>query len=285
MMEGGLSKKIEVKSIDNPENKSSVPQLFYGRIEKIADKLNELLFDADIPQNKNHKNDSARMEVIENNGKNDISEEKTSKSEQGNISLRTNEWLNRLFSSDVALNKDDAGENVVKDSKESVVEKNQYMLEKTNIKEGLTNIEKRIIRKEKGWSDEIIDNIRSMEEYEIYKKAGLQETEIGGKIALIRNDIDWEQVDEKGKTNTERIQRGLSPLDKEGNPIQLHHIGQHSDSPLAELTFKEHRCDGNDTILHDKKKETETHGEGNDWDNERQNYWKDRAEHNKGGSN
>lgn len=152
-------------------------------------------------------------------------------------------------------------------------------------KNGLTDEEKQRIKEISGWSDEIIDNIRSMEEYEIYKKAGLQEVEIGGKKVLIRNDIDWNQTDEKGRTNQERIKRGLAPLDQDGNPIELHHIGQHSDSALAELTFKEHRSGGNDTILHDKKKETETHGEGNNWDNERQNYWKDRYEYNEDAEN
>lgn len=148
--------------------------------------------------------------------------------------------------------------------------------------EDLTDEEKRKIKEETDWFDEIIDNIRSIDEYEIYKKAGLQEVEIGNRKALIRNDIDWSQIDEKGRSNAERIKRGLAPLDKDRNPIELHHIGQHIDSPLAELTFKEHRCDGNDTILHDKKKETETHGDGNSWDNERQNYWKERTVYNEG---
>lgn len=144
----------------------------------------------------------------------------------------------------------------------------------------LTEKEKSIIRKEQGWSDKIIDSISSMKEYEIYKKAGLKEAAIRGKPALIRPDLDLKQVDEKGRTNEERMKRGLAPLDKDGNSIELHHIGQHADSPLAELTFEEHRCNGNDTILHDKTKETETHGEGNTWDLERQTYWKDRAVYN-----
>ena len=145
-------------------------------------------------------------------------------------------------------------------------------------KRGLTDKEKEKIKKETGWSDEIIDAIGSWEEYEIYKNAGLVEVEINGKKCLIRSDIDWDQKDSFGKTNRERAAEGRAPLDKNGKPIQLHHIGQHADSPLAELTFEEHRCGGNDTILHDKNKETEAHGEGNNWDNERQSYWKDRAE-------
>ena len=81
----------------------------------------------------------------------------------------------------------------------------------------------------------------------------------------------------RGKmTNAERIKEGLAPLNKNGKPIYLHHIGQRPDSPLAELTFEEHRMGGNDTILHDKSKPTEVHGDNNQWDTERKNYWKNR---------
>lgn len=142
--------------------------------------------------------------------------------------------------------------------------------------EGLTQEEKDLIKKETGWSDEIVDAIRNMDEYKIYKEAGLVEGEVNGKKCLMRTDIDWDQKDQFGSTNRERVAEGYAPLDKTGKPIQLHHIGQHADSPLAELTFKEHRTGGNDTILHDKTKETEVHGEGNNWDNERKDYWKNR---------
>lgn len=141
----------------------------------------------------------------------------------------------------------------------------------------LTDEEKQRIKDETGWSDEIVDAIGSMEEYEIYKKAGLVEAEVDGKKCLVRTDINWDQVDEKGRTNRERVERGLSPLDESGKPIELHHIGQHADSPLAELTFEEHRCNGNDAILHNKGIETEVHGEGNTWNQERADHWKDRA--------
>lgn len=141
----------------------------------------------------------------------------------------------------------------------------------------LTDEEKQRIKDETGWSDEIIDAIGSMEEYQTYKNAGLVEAEVNGKKCLIRTDINWDQVDEKGRTNRERVERGLSPLDENGKPIELHHIGQHADSPLAELTFEEHRCNGNDAILHNKGIETEVHGEGNTWNQERADHWRDRA--------
>lgn len=158
--------------------------------------------------------------------------------------------------------------------------------ESTKVKEGLTDEQKQRIKEETGWSDEIIDAIGSWQEYEIYKNAGLVEAEIGGKKCLIRNDIDWNQLDEKGKTNAQRVKEGKAPLDKNGEQIQLHHIGQRADSPLAELTFDEHRRGGNDSILHDKTKETEVHGAGkeNAWKAERESYWKARAEYNNEGS-
>lgn len=142
--------------------------------------------------------------------------------------------------------------------------------------EGLTQEEKDLIKEEKGWSDEIVDAIRNMDEYRIYKDAGLVEGEVNGKKCLMRTDIDWNQKDQYGYTNRERVAEGYAPLDKTGKPTQLHHIGQHADSPLAELTFKEHRTGGNDTILHDKSKETEVHGDGNNWNSERKDYWENR---------
>ena len=126
-----------------------------------------------------------------------------------------------------------------------------------NVKEGLTDEEKTKIKEETGWSDEIVDAIGSWKEYEIYKNANLVEAEIDGKKCLIRNDIDWNQKDEMGRTNKERAEQGLSPINKDEKVIELHHIGQHSNSPLAELTQEEHRGKGNDGILHDKTKESE----------------------------
>ena len=140
----------------------------------------------------------------------------------------------------------------------------------------LSDEEKQRIKEETGWSDEIIDAISSMEEYEIYKKADLEEKEINGKKCLVRKDIDLEQKDSMGRTNSERMGKGLPPLDKNGRPIELHHIGQKSDSPLAELTTSEHRGKGNDAVLHDKKKESEI--DRDKFAEERSEHWKNRSE-------
>ena len=149
---------------------------------------------------------------------------------------------------------------------------------------GLTNAEKIKIKDETGWPSVIIDAIGLMEEYKIYRDAGLKPEEVGGKVALVRTDINWKQKDGFGKTNIERVDKGLTPLDTTGKPIELHHIGQRVDAPLAELTHDEHRAQGNDRILHGKDGPSEVHGEGNRWNSERQEYWRNRLPENMGGN-
>ena len=115
---------------------------------------------------------------------------------------------------------------------------------------GLTMNQVAIIQREKKYPLEIIKQIHSMEEYEVYKKAGLVSKEVNGKVALVR-DIDLNYVSKLGGkkvTNLERMLNGYAPLDPAtGKAYQLHHIGQKSDAALAILTEAEHQ--GNAAIL------------------------------------
>lgn len=129
---------------------------------------------------------------------------------------------------------------------------------------------------EQGYSESVIDAIGSKEEADIYTDAELECENVNGKDALIRTDIDLDQKDVFGRTNLERMENGNAPLDKNGKPIELHHIGQTSDAPLAELTKSEHMGNGNDSILHDKSKESEI--DRTDFGKERAEHWKSRAE-------
>ena len=157
--------------------------------------------------------------------------------------------------------------------------------------EGLTEEEKAKIKEETGWSDEIIDNIQNMKQYEILKNANLMEVEINGRKCLIRTDIDLDKkwptgkFDENGnptyETNRERMAKGKPPLDENGRPIELHHLGQKADSPLVELTIDEHRGEGNDAVFHDKTKESEI--DRDDFGKERYQHWKARSEQMNGG--
>ena len=118
--------------------------------------------------------------------------------------------------------------------------------------------------------------ISSPEEAKIYTKAGLKEKKVNDKPALIRADIDMNQKDEFGLTNRERMKNGNPPLASNGEIIELHHVGQKKNSPLAELTRSEHRGKGNDSILHDKNKKSEI--DRNAFQRERQEHWKNREQ-------
>lgn len=130
------------------------------------------------------------------------------------------------------------------------------------------------IKKETGWPDSILDNIRSEDEAQIYREANLSVESVDGKDCLIRTGIDYEQVVD-GETNLERMKRGKAPMTKDEQLVELHHIGQKPGSPFAELTTIEHRGPGNDMILHDKTRESEIDRYA--FRNERETYWKNRA--------
>lgn len=145
-----------------------------------------------------------------------------------------------------------------------------------NKHQGLTEEEKSKVKEaHPDWPDEIIDAIGSWEEYEIYDKAGLKCEYINGRPCLVRSDIDMDQKDDFGLTNRERMERGLSPISKNGETIELHHIGQKANSPLAELTTTEHRGTGNYSVLHDGSKPSEIDREK--FNTERQEHWKSRS--------
>ncbi|WP_205172672.1 HNH/ENDO VII family nuclease [Burkholderia sp. LMG 13014] len=130
--------------------------------------------------------------------------------------------------------------------------------------------------KQKDYPDSVIEAIGSDAEANLYLEANLEPGQVSGKDALLRTDIDYDQQDLFGSTNLQRMEKGLAPLDQHGQPIELHHIGQRQDSPLAELTRGEHRGEGNDNVLHNKLKESEI--DRDDFGKERRDHWKARAE-------
>lgn len=155
--------------------------------------------------------------------------------------------------------------------------------------EGLNVEEKVRIKEEIGWSDEIVNNIKNVDEAQVYIDANLKE--VNGNLE--RQDIDWTQKipedriermrslygDEvadrwKDKTNLDLIREGKAPYGPDGKQINLHHIGQKADSPLAELTDTEHKT--YDGVLHDKTKDSEI--DRTVFRDERQKYWQTRYE-------
>lgn len=152
----------------------------------------------------------------------------------------------------------------------------------------LTTIQQQDIMRRTGWSMNVVGCIRSMAEAHIYMNAHLVEACIGGRPALIRKDIDWsafncrldwlkEKLADWKKwydyNNADLIGEGWPPRDGNGDPYELHHIGQQQDSPFAELTWQEHMGDGNNAILHPQR---ESVIDRQKFDGEKSQYWQAR---------
>lgn len=154
------------------------------------------------------------------------------------------------------------------------------ILDASDQNKGLTFEQRNLIAKETGWSREIINSIDNMDQYAIYKNAGLHEATIDGRKCLIK-DIDMNYVDPKtGLTNRELMELGRSPYDaKTGERIELHHMGQKFDGPFAELCENSEHGDGNDGILHPNRENSWRNDEALDkqYQLERKSHWMNRV--------
>lgn len=124
---------------------------------------------------------------------------------------------------------------------------------------GLTMNQAATIQKESKYPLDVIKQFKSMEEYQVYKDAGLTAQMIDGKLALMQNiDLNYKSTLPDGTevTNLQRMLKGYAPLDSAtGKAYQLHHIGQKADGTLAVLTEAQHQ--GNSAILNTIGKESE----------------------------
>ena len=117
---------------------------------------------------------------------------------------------------------------------------------------GLKMNDAAIIQRETGYPVEVIKQFSSMEQYEIFKQAGLSAKIINGKTSLIRHiDLDYIGKGEYALSNRDRMKQGWAAFDSiTGKTYDLHHVGQRMDSSLAILTEAEHVQYGNFRILH-----------------------------------
>ncbi len=136
-------------------------------------------------------------------------------------------------------------------------------------KGGLTLNEVATIQKESKLPLEFIKSFHSVDEYEVYKKCGLDIVKIDGKWAYIQ-DIDWD-FEWDGMTNKQRVINKIAPVDNNGNPYELHHIGQKNDSPIAILTKEQHHS--NHGILHKNLTNSEV-DHGYEWEQAKDMFWK-----------
>lgn len=139
---------------------------------------------------------------------------------------------------------------------------------------GLTMGEAAAIQRESKYPLDVIKQFKSVEEYNIYKDAGLKTAEVSGKTALVQ-DIDLTRIDEKGLTNLQRMQKGQPPLDPGGNAYELHHINQKADGTLAVLSMEEHRGKGVAQILNTAGKSSEIDRPA--FESQKKQFWCDYA--------
>lgn len=135
----------------------------------------------------------------------------------------------------------------------------ETFLLKSATKSGLTMNEAALIQADSNVPIDVISQMHSLDEYVVYKKAGLKPVMVNGKTALVQNiDLNFvsQLPDGTEVTNLVRMQKGYAPLDPTtGKAYQLHHIGQKADGTLAVLTERQHQ--GNSAILNIFGKESE----------------------------
>lgn len=149
-------------------------------------------------------------------------------------------------------------------------------LKGVELNKAITKQQAAVMQMESGYPVEVIKQYQNLDQYNACKEIGLTSYMVDGKNALIR-DIDLNYLDEKGRTNLQRMQSGLAPLDPTGKAYELHHLGQEVDSPLAILTRKEHREGDNHKLWHLFEKGSEVHIDDSAWNTQRKHFWKDFA--------
>lgn len=154
----------------------------------------------------------------------------------------------------------------------------EAFLLKSATKSGLTMNEAALIQVDSDLPIDVISQLHSLEEYNIYKQSGLFPMMVKGKTALVQKiDLNYvsERPDGTKVTNLIRMQKGDPPLDPvSGKAYELHHIGQKKDAMLAILTQDQHRGKGVFAKLHNIWKDSDvTHG--TEWNKTVSEFWKD----------
>ncbi len=97
-----------------------------------------------------------------------------------------------------------------------------------------------------------------------------------GNKVFQRNDlIDPKLVDGRGRSNIERMQKGLAPIGPDGKPLNLHHMTQRQSGAIAEMTQSFHQQ--NSKIIHINPNSIPSGINRSEFNKWRYNYWKMRA--------
>ncbi|MEO1006946.1 MAG: HNH/ENDO VII family nuclease [Planctomycetota bacterium] len=97
----------------------------------------------------------------------------------------------------------------------------------------------------------------------------------GNKVFQRDDLIDPSRVDARGRTNLERMQRGLAPLGPDNKSINLHHLTQTQDGAIAEVSQTFHQQ--NYGTLHINPNTIPSGIDRIEFNAWRDKYWRDRA--------
>jgi hypothetical protein len=125
----------------------------------------------------------------------------------------------------------------------------------------------------------VTDDIPTKKSYKQSRKNWNMETTVNGKKVYQNDDLfDPHQLDGMNRSNIERMEKGLAPLDFEGKSIELHHLIQHDKSSIAEITMDMHNKWNSTIHMYPNG------GKPDGWkidrdafDKWRDSYWKNRA--------
>ncbi|MCK4261290.1 MAG: hypothetical protein KAX49_20130, partial [Halanaerobiales bacterium] len=125
-------------------------------------------------------------------------------------------------------------------------------------------------------SDEIAEITLKFEELGKGQKYWEEAVEFKKIKVYKRNDlIDPILIDKRGRTNLQRMQKGLAPIGPDGNSINLHHMIQTSDSSIAELTQTFHKQ--NSSVIHINSNIIPSGINRSEFNSWKRAYWKNRA--------
>ena len=94
---------------------------------------------------------------------------------------------------------------------------------------------------------------------------------------VIQNDelIDPQRKDKKGRTNVERMKKGLAPIGNDGKPVNLHHMDQTQSGQILEISASEHQKRYSE--LHQNTGQSPSKIDRKVFSKWRRHYWKHRA--------
>jgi hypothetical protein len=117
---------------------------------------------------------------------------------------------------------------------------------------------------------------RRMTNIEIQLIESGKKVNFSGQYFIRRNDLFSPKFqDATGRTNIERMDRGLAPIGKDGSPINLHHMKQQNSGTIAEVSHTEHKTYSD--IFHRYAGKNQSEIDRAAFDKIRSAYWKDRA--------